>query len=221
MRSIKSIEIAEIEATHHFNIDLRQRELFITGEDGLGDDEGNEPGVEFTMSARLMRNLRLLSREDKPILIHMKTNGGDWYEGMAMYDMIKTCPCQITILNYTHARSMSSIILQAADRRIMMPNSEFMFHQGTYAVSAELQTVVSNLNWYYKKSENLMLQIYVDAMTQSSHSSWYKKSPASAKKWLIDQMKDKTDVYMSAEDAVKAGFADSIFDGDWAKLTVF
>ena len=42
---------------------------------------------------------------------------------MAIFDAIKICRSHVTILVYGQAESMSSIILQAADKRIMMPNS--------------------------------------------------------------------------------------------------
>jgi len=210
------VELDEIEKIHSYNIDIRNREIFISGEDGLDPDI--EPGVNYIMSARLIRNLRILvNRSNKPILIHMKTCGGSWNEGMAMYDAIKSCPTHVTILNYTHARSMSSLILQAADRRVMMPHSEFMFHHGTYSDDGEMVTVMSNLDWY-RRTIDVMCGIYVDVMKETPGSKWVKVSKDKIRQWLDEQMEKKNDVFMSAEDAVCNGFADAVFDNDWGKL---
>ncbi len=211
-------ELSEVEIFHQFNIDIKNREILISGEDVMSEAWCGEPGVDHILSARLIRNLRILTNQNKkPILIHMKTCGGDWHEGMAIYDIINLCPAYITILNYTHARSMSSLILQAADNRIMMPHSDFMFHHGTYADEGEMVTVISGLEWY-KKTMSTMNDIYVDSMKKTEHSLWHKASRAKIHKWLLEQMDSKNDVYLSAVEARDNGFADSIFDGNWDNL---
>ena len=211
-------ELNEVQVFHQYNVDIRNREIIVSGEESISGFDSGEPGVDHIMAARLIRNIRLLTNRDKsPILIHMKTCGGDWNEGMAIYDAIKTCPCYVTILNYTHARSMSSLILQAADNRVMMPNSEFMFHHGEYADAGEFITVMNTIEWY-KRTMDTMYNIYVNSMKETKHSRWKRASKITIRKWLDEQMDKKNDVYLSAEEAIENGFADSIFEGDWNKL---
>ena len=118
-------DLDELYVLHEFGLDRRNREIHLSGEQSLGDSGSLlEPGVEYLMAARFIKNLRTLSLDnDKPILIHMKTCGGWVTEGMAIFDSIKLCRRRTTILCHTHASSMSSYILQAANRRVMMPNS--------------------------------------------------------------------------------------------------
>jgi ATP-dependent protease ClpP protease subunit len=183
----------------------------------------DEPGIEYTISNKFIRNINLCMRSnpDKSILIHMKTCGGWWEEGMAIYDAIKACPVPITILNYTHARSMSSIVLQAANKRVMMPNSYFMFHDGSLDLGGTVKQVQSSID-FGKVTDETMMNIYVDAMKYTPTSkvkSWSKKR---LRAWLRDQMDKKEDVFLTAEEAVYYGFADEIFGGrngyDWGKL---
>jgi len=209
-------------AIQEWNLDLRQFAIYLTGETityGAEDDwDGRaEPGVEYQMSARLIKNLQILSGLDpkRPILIHMKTNGGDWNEGMAIYDAIRHTPNPVTILNYTHARSMSSIILQAADRRIMMPHSTFMFHEGTMGVSGTWKSVVSAVE-FAKGDNEEMLDIYVGRMKESG--KYAKRSKADIKKMMQGLMNRKEEVYMLAKLTVEWGLADGIFDGNWDGL---
>jgi ATP-dependent protease ClpP protease subunit len=155
---------------------------------------------------------------EKPIVIHMKTCGGLWEEGMAIYDAIKACPSKVTILNYTHARSMSSIIFQAADKRVMMPHSHFMFHDGTYGIEGTVKQVRSAIE-FDKHNERVMLDIYADKMNEKGEMAG--KGITKIKKWLREQMDKKEDVFLQAEKTVEFGLADEIFDYDWSSLTKY
>ena len=218
MRKITNNTFYEIEALHHYNIDVRNRELFLVGEHDLGTDDGDEPGVEFVMSSRFIRNLRYLVTLDSnaPILIHMKTNGGIVPEGMAIFDAIKLCPCPVYILNYTHARSMSSMILQAADWRVMMPNSYFMFHRGSYNTDGEYLQVCSEFDFYRKTDK--MIDIYADAIIQKAPPKWKGKTREQIKAIMNKEMDKKVDVFLTAQETVEWGLADAIFEGDWDQL---
>jgi len=208
---------------HEYNIDTKSNHIYLMGETSYVYSQADEePGVEYAMANRFIKNMNVAMRspDGQPILIHMKTCGGDWHEGMAIYDMIKACPLPVTILNYTHARSMSSIILQAADKRIMMPHSAFMIHRGSLGFFGEHQQCVSNLE-FYKKTEEAMLDIYVNRMKE--RGCYSTKSAKWTREYLKEQMDSKVDVFFTAEEAVKLGFADEIFgaDGnyDWSKLS--
>jgi ATP-dependent protease ClpP protease subunit len=145
--------------------------------------------------------------------------GGDWKEGMAIYDVIKSCPNRVTILNYTHARSMSSIIFQAGDKRVMMPHSTFMFHEGTMEMGGTAKQFRTEVEENQKDLET-MLNIYINVM--KDHGKMSKMSVSRIRTWLISQMDKREDVYLTAKEAVEYGFADEIFgqDGtyDWKKL---
>jgi len=213
---------------HDYNIDIDKREIYLFGREETksgtndGDDITSEPGVDFMMANQFIKNIRILqSVSSDPILIHMKTCGGMWTEGMAIYDAIKACPNYVVILNYTHARSMSSIILQAADWRAMMPYSTFMFHQGTQGfegTKTQFQTEYEQT----QISVRQMLDIYAGSMTESVLHG--KKSPAQRRKWLSDKMLKHEDVYLSAQEAIDHGFADQVFGKDnsydWSALRV-
>jgi ATP-dependent Clp protease protease subunit len=216
-----------VDQIHTNNLDPQANQIYLMGESDyiLTREDGGteEPGVEFKMASRLIKNVNILMRKNAgPILIHMKTCGGDYSEGMAIFDMLKACPAPITILNYTHARSMSSLIFQAANKRVMMKNSYFMFHDGTLGVGGTVKQVESAVE-FNKLATNAMLDIYTQAMKRSGKFS--KRSEAWIKKWLREQMDKKEDVYLTAEQTVELGLADEIFGAsgkyDWGKLTEF
>ena len=139
---------------------------------------------------------------DKPILIHMKTCGGDWDEGMAIYDSIKACPIPVTILSYTHARSMSSLIFLAANKRVMMPNSTFMFHDGSEGISGTVKQVKSYVK-FGDYTSKIMLDIYVEALKeQGKFKNWSRKR---IREMLRHEMDEKEDVYLLSKEALEWG----------------
>ncbi len=206
---------------HSYDIDWDANHIYLMGSEEY--DLGEEPGVEYTMANRFIRNLSLLMQKSKdPILVHMKTCGGDWAEGMAIYDTIKACPNHVTILSYSHAQSMSSIIFQAADKRVMMPHSTFMFHDGSMGYSGTTKQFLTETE-ELKKSTKQMMDIYVDVMkAKGKYSKWGKQRIHT---WLRSQMDKKEEVYLDANQAVEFGFADEVFghDGeyDWDALLEF
>jgi ATP-dependent protease ClpP protease subunit len=121
--------IREIDKWFDLNVDMDHRTIYM-GSAGYTYDE-SETGVDHLMAEFFIKGMHALEvKNKKPITILMNNPGGDWYHGMAIYDAIKCSQCHCTIRVYGHAMSMGSIILQAADRRIMMPNSRFMIHYG-------------------------------------------------------------------------------------------
>lgn len=221
----KVLEGDIISHINDYNIDIEHREIFLVPREeysyGGGDEGLAEPGVDYSMANQFIRNLRVLSNiSDQPILIHLKSCGGDWHEGLAIYQAIKACRCHVTILNYASARSMSSIIFSAADHRAMMPFSTFMIHTGTNCLvgtGTQVQTEYEES----KKADKIMLDMYVDLLKESDKmKGWTNKR---INTWLVKKMKEKEEVYFTAEEAVEHNFADTIFgaDGtyDWSVLT--
>jgi len=208
---------------HNCNLDYKSNHIYLVGEqDDAGESEG-EPGVEHFMANTFIKNLNILMRKsDAPILVHMKTCGGSWEEGMAIYDIIRACPNLVCILNYTHARSMSSIILQAADKRVMMPHSTFMFHSGTMGYEGTTKQFLNEAK-ELKKSHDIMVNIYADVVkAKGKLSKWSRKRILA---WLEKEMDKTEEVYMTASEAVEHGFADEVFGSDgkyvWKKLLEF
>ena len=210
---------------HEYDVDLESNHIYLFGREDyiFPENNGAEPGVEFAMANRFIRNLNLCMRAnpEKSIVIHMKTCGGDWSEGMAIYNAIKACPWPVTILNYTHARSMSSLIFLAANKRVMMPDSTFMFHQGTMGFEGTSKQFMNEAG-ELRKTDIRMLQIYVDALReQGKYSKWSRKR---IEEHLRDLMNKKEEVYLSEKETIAYGFGDAVF-GDkgynWKTLTEY
>lgn len=159
--------IRDIDKWFDLNVDTDTRTIYMGSTGYTGDD--SETGVDHSMAEYFIKGMHTLeSKNNKPILIIMNNPGGDWYHGMAIYDAIKYSSCECTIKVYGHAMSMGSIILQAADHRIMMPNSRFMIHYGYDGKSGHAKIVYKwadegkRVNW---EMENLYLEKMLDYET--------------------------------------------------------
>lgn len=218
---VKAVSEDPIWHMHEYDVDLQSNHIYLFGSEsyqtGTGSDAGMEPGVDYVMANRFIRNLNLCMRvnPNKPILIHMKTCGGDYTEGMAIYDAIKSCPFPVTILSYTHARSMSSLIFQAANKRVMMPNSYFMFHEGTLAYEGNYRTVMNTVE-FDKLGRETMIDIYVENMKKEG--KFKRRSARWIRAWIVDQMNKRDDVFLKPNETVQLGLADDIFAYNWATL---
>lgn len=119
----------DIERWFDLNLDVKNRTIYMGSM--MQDWEGGESGVDNFMAEYFVKAMHVLeSKGSKEITIVMNNPGGDWFHGMAIFDSIKYAKSPCTIKVYGHAMSMGSIILQAGDKRILMPNSRFMIHYG-------------------------------------------------------------------------------------------
>lgn len=111
-----------------YGIHVETKTIYMGSEEYVDDQES---GTDHKMAENMIKALHVLNlTPDKPIKIIMNNLGGNWTDGMAIYDAIKASPCHVTIEVMGQAMSMGSIILQAADERIMHPNATMMIHDG-------------------------------------------------------------------------------------------
>lgn len=221
------------------NVDPDMRTLYM-GSAGYSQDDG-ETGVDHFMAEYLIKGMHSLeSKNKKPITIIMNNPGGDWYHGMAIYDAIKSSPCECTIKVYGHAMSMGSIILQAADRRIMMPNARFMIHYGYDGKSGHAKIVYKwadegkRINWEmeniylekmleYEKRSGKKLELALEKIINKANELEFpRKAPIKYKfSTKFNERKEQLrevlqhllnyDTILTPEETISLGLADSIY----------
>jgi ATP-dependent protease ClpP protease subunit len=198
--------------THEFNVNTDTRDIFLHGYIDYEIPPMEEPGVDYRMAANLIKNLNMLRHLDSeaPILIHMMTCGGDWNFGMAIYDAIKACANPVVVLAYAHSRSMSSIIPQAADYRVIMPNADFLIHWGSSGYEGNYTSVQAEAEWDKVLSER-MLDIYAERCQDGDF--WKRRNLLHTKdirEWLRENMDKRQEYYMDARESVDKGFFDAV-----------
>jgi len=218
------------------SVDEASRTIYL-GSIGSTDDE--ESGVDHLMAERLIKGMSFLeNRSNKPIRILMNNPGGNWYHGMAIYDAIRLSSCHCTIVVYGYAMSMGSVILQAADVRVMMPNSRVMIHYGsdgayghskifeklaqeTRRINLEMENIY--LDSIMKKDEE-MGQGHIEGVFSSIFEGQGEMLSPKFKKIKLSVDPDKRregvrillrellnfDTYLTPEETVDLGLADSV-----------
>ena len=206
MKDNKNTQEADLHSIHNYCIDVVNREIYLHSY--LADaDEG---GVDYRSAVIFQKNLRYLnSLSLEPILVHMHLPGGDWQDCLGIYDNIRNSKSKVCIVAYAKVESSSSILLQAADLRILSPNTNFLIHYGSISVDNEHKAALSTVQWSEKESEK-MIDIFTEKCMNSKiyeEKHWKKMM---ARKHIVSQLATKRDWILTAEEAVYYGFADGI-----------
>ena len=169
---------------------LEQRKIFLWGE--VSDKSARDVTEKF---------LYLESVDPgKPIRFYINTPGGSITAGMAIYDTMQLITAPITVVVTGMAASMGSILLCGADKgkRVLYPHSRVLIHQPL--ISGQMVAVAVDIHIQAKEMEKLrdeLNQILANASGQP-----------------IEQIQKDTDrdFYMTAQEAIDYGLADSICD---------
>ncbi len=178
---------------------LTQRTIYLGS--ATTDVEGSESSVDSAMAKNFEIAMRAVEHADPkgPITVLMNNPGGDWYHGMAIYDRITDSSCHVTILATGYVMSMASVILQAADKRLLTRNATMMIHSGTNGFSGHSHDFVRAA----KENERMTLdmeQIYLGRMLA--------KDPT----MTIDKIRQMLlfDTFIDAPKAIRLGLADCL-----------
>lgn len=148
-----------------------------------------------------IKAIHFLDRSEGEIVLRLTTNGGDWYAGMALFDAIEACENPIKIIGMGQVMSMGGIILQAADERVLSERACVLVHYGSDWCGGHVKDLERRA-LENKRTGVVMEDIFLDRI--------HEKHP----EFTREQFKTKFafDVYMTAQEAVDLGLADSILE---------
>lgn len=194
---------------HNHCINLALREIYIHSYYGREDEEA---GVEFRLATTYIKNLHVLDQPpSKPILVHLHSIGGCWNNGMAIFNSTQFSQSEITMLAYSQASSMSGIIFQSADLRIMMPDCHFLMHHGSTGGWIDHPFAVKSSADFEMKVCKRMLQIFAE---RAIIGPFFKKKKSStvetAYRFFDKKLKDEVDWIIDADEAKFYGLCDDV-----------
>ena len=134
--------------------------------------------------------------KDLPINLRINSLGGDVFDGMAMYNVIKRREAKTTVYIEGIAASIATIIALGADEVVMAENSLFMIHNawgGTMGDAKDMRKSAETL----EKISTELTEIYM------------KKTGLSYD--VVSNMMDE-ETWLNAEEAYELGFVDTISD---------
>ena len=128
--------------------------------------------------------------------LHINCVGGDVFEGMAIYNVLKKRTARTTVYIEGIAASMGSVIALAGDEVVMAENSLFMIHNAWGGAMGEATEI--------RKTAALL-----DKISGEIADIYTKKTnlPYNRVKEMMDE-----ETWLSADEAFNLGFIDSISD---------
>ena len=133
------------------------------------------------------------------ISVHVNSSGGDVFDGISIGNTLRSHKGPVTIVVDGLAASIASVIAQAGQERIAQPGAMYMIHDAFGAClgnSAEMSKMAQTLD---QVSDNIA-DIYAASSGRGSADTWR------------DAMKEET--WYTADEAVAAGLADRVGDGE-------
>lgn len=134
--------------------------------------------------------------KDTPINLRINSLGGDVFDGLAIYNIIKKRTAKTTVYIEGIAASIATIIALGADEVVMSENSLFMIHNasgGAMGESKDLQKTAQVLD----KITRQLAEVY-ESKTGLSQET------------IQDMMDEET--WLNAQEAFELGFIDTISD---------
>jgi ATP-dependent Clp protease, protease subunit len=163
----------------------------ITMFDAIGEDFWSGGGVTAKKVAAQLRAIG-----DRPVEIQLNSPGGDMFEGIAIYNILRGHPQEITIKIMGLAASAASIIAMAGDRIEIGAASFLMIHNCWVVAIGNSNDMIEIAKW---------LQPFDDAM-----ASVYAARTGMDQSEIATMMDDET--YIGGAQAIEMGFADALLD---------
>lgn len=156
--------------------------------------------VNDTSASIVVAQLLFLEAEDpeKDIHLYINSPGGVITAGMAIYDTMNYIKCDVSTICIGMAASMGAFLLAggAKGKRFALPNSTIMIHQpsgGAQGQATEIQIVADQI----AKTKQKLNRILAENTGQPIE---------------VVEVDTDRDNYMSAEEAMKYGIIDKVFE---------
>lgn len=159
----------------------------------IGEDYWSDNGIT---AKKISAQLRAIG--DRPVEAHINSGGGDMFEGIAIYNVLREHPQPITVKVMGMAASAASVIAMAADTIEIGAASFFMIHKcwvGAVGNEDDMREVADFLAPF----DQAMADVYAQRTGQTA---------VDCAKWM------RAETWMSGSVAIERGFADSLLAAD-------
>jgi len=156
-------------------------------------------GVIDQIAVQRMGNALAVASQQGVQEVHLlfQTAGGMVGDGVCLYNLFRSLPMEIILYNVGTVASIGVIAYLGADQRKTSSGGTFMIHKTTFSpVGATIDRLQSAAN-----------AAAID--DQRIESVLHNSITLSEEKWALHKV---ADLWLSADDAIKAGLAESIAD---------
>lgn len=172
-------------------LQARSDEATITIYDVIGNDEFG--GVS---AKRIASALRAIGPRD--VTVNINSPGGDVFEGIAIYNLLRDHPYQVTVRVVGLAASAASIVAMSGDR-IEMARASFMMIHNVWVLAIGNRNDLREIADWIEPFDDALADVY------ATRTGMEKKAVAK----LMDK-----ETWMNGSQAIDNGFADGLMPAD-------
>lgn len=163
----------------------------ITIFDVIGEDFWTGGGFTAKRASAALRSIG-----NKPVTVQINSPGGDLFEGLTIFNMLRAHPAKVTVEVFGWAASAASIIAMAGDEIVMGLGTFMMVHNAWGAVIGNRHDFREAAD-LFDQFDGAIADIY--------------EARTGAKRADIEKLMD-AETFMGPSEAVKHGFADRVDD---------
>lgn len=177
-----------------FEENLKKRKIVL-------NDEVSQDVIETIVLQILKYNEEdkdIPAEKRKTIFIYVNSVGGDVFNGLACCTVIKQSITPVVGVVLGYAYSMGGLIFLSCHKRLMLPTSSLLIHDGSTTLSGS-NNKVKDLQKFYAKIDDVIKNIIVDNSKISSEE--------------YDENVDR-ELYLMADECKQKGLCDAILGVD-------
>lgn len=130
------------------------------------------------------------------IIVAINSPGGDVFDSIAIYNALRNHPATITTRVDGVAASAASLIVQAGERRIMMPASQMMIHEA-WGIAVGPSSEIRDFAELLERQTDVIANIYAERSGKPADH-------------FRELMAGGGDTWFTAEEAIGEGLADEL-----------
>lgn len=172
---------------------LERGDNVITMFDVIGEDFWSGGGITAKSVASQLRAIG-----PRPIEVQINSPGGDMFEGIAIFNVLREHPQPVTVKIMGMAASAASIIAMAGDNIEIGASSFIMIHNCWIIAVGNRHDMAETAEWL-EPFDQAMVDLYAARTGQDGKQ---------VAKWM------DAETYMSGSQAIERGFADALLSAD-------
>ena len=175
---------------------------------GSATIDGEESGTSYRMFETAIKNLHILDNSGSgTINIIMDNPGGDYYRSKGIFGAIRGTKNFVRMMCYGMCMSAGSLILMAADERLMDPDCTFMMHYGHESYPEDHPLTHEKWVEFNKKQRTWMEDVYLSKINDKRRKD---KKKLMSRKELQEML--KFDTILTAPECLSLGLIDRIVE---------
>ncbi|MDR7034502.1 head maturation protease, ClpP-related [Mesorhizobium sp. BE184] len=151
---------------------------------------------EGVTAKRISAALRAIGKKDVTVVIN--SPGGDYFEGLAIYNLLRDHPANVTVKIVGIAASAASVIAMAGDE-IQIARAGFLMIHNTWVIAAGDRHNLRDVADWLEPFDNMAIDIYAARTGMEAKP--------------LGKMLDN-ETWIGGSDAIEQGFADALLPAD-------